>query len=187
MWSENETTPISLSGPLNSEIEVCNRIISNEIGILNTEDKKKEAIAFLYALINLSEQISISVAKLITNTNHPKLTDYGHRYRLFSTGRVALASTINPPIQENTKLIQAIFNGSIPDPLYGDWMFFNLLEEEYPQYYRSLWGIDTLSGIKTGIIYGKYEFSPIGFLKARSEGKVLPEHLDHWEKIKQFK
>jgi hypothetical protein len=39
-------------------------------------------------------------------------------------------------------------------------------------------------GIIRGLVFGEFEFSPIGFLKARAEGKLTEEQLDFWENQK---
>ena len=179
---EDEKTPVQEPGPSEIDIEVCNRLIFNEVGYITCEEDAREATALVYALSNLSEKSRIYLAKLLTGREEPTDKDFANKYRIFRDGRVALLGTLYPAREDNEILITSILNGITKDPLYGEWMFFNRLEEECPEYYRDLWDVGEEFAEKTGLIFGKFEFSPVGFFEARANGRALFEHVKNWEK-----
>jgi len=179
-WDE-EDTPIGVPGPPQIEINIFNRVIHNEIGLIDRIDIEEQAIALIYALINLSEYLGISVAKLLTGVDVPGEEDYCTKHVMFNDGRLSLLSTLEPSLYNYESLIIEILSGTIRDPLYGAYRFFNYIEDEHPESHRSKWGISEEDDVKTGIIYGKFEYDPILFLKARAMGQAEYNHLEHWE------
>jgi hypothetical protein len=174
--------------PLNNDIVVLDRMIFNELGELDTKEKKATAIALINAFLNLSEETKESVAVLLTGEEFPESNDYGPKGRLFLNGRRALASTEFTPLNNNYNFITEVCIGKYPDPLFGDWVFFNVEDEIYSDHIRSkLWGLKQTDGITRGLCYGNYEFGPVGFLKARAAGIVSDEQLDRWESQKCIK
>lgn len=168
--------------PLNNDIEILNRMIFSEMGELDTEEKKLTAIALVNALLNLSSETKESIAMLLTGEEFPDKGHYGPKDRLFITGRRALASTEFAPLNNIYEFITDICVGKYPDPLYGDWVFFRIDDERYQDYIRDkLWGLRSSDNINHGLQYGDYEFSPIGFLKARAAGIAPAEQLARWE------
>lgn len=182
-WDETEEkTPVGVPGPSLIEIEVCNRIIHNEIGELKTAEDVETAVALIYALLNLSEKINISLPRLLTGFDAPSESCFCTKHVMFTDGRVSLVSTLKPPEFDYSNLIKEIYTGTIRDPLYGDFQFFNYIEQDNPESHRARWGIGESDAIKTGIIYGKFCFCPTRFLKAKEEGRAEYNHLEHWEK-----
>lgn len=172
--------------PLNNDIVILDRMVFSELGELDSEEKKETAKALINALLNLSSETKESIAMLLTGEEYPNKKNFGPKDRLFSNGRRALVSTEFAPLENCYQFITDVCIGKYPDPLYGDWIFFRLDEEKYTRHIREvLWGLTPTSGISHGIRYGDYEFSPIGFLKAKSKGEAPESQLKRWEQQKQ--
>lgn len=168
--------------PLNNDIDILDRMVFSEIGELDTNEKKLTAIALVNALLNLSSETKESIALLLTGEEYPEKIHFGPKDRLFNNGRRALASTEFAPLFNNYKFITDICIGKYPDPLYGDWVFFRVDDEKHQDYIRTLlWGLNKKDGITRGLCYGDYEFSPLGFLKAKAAGKAPRSQIERWE------
>ncbi len=178
-------TPIMSIIPLNNDIDILDRMIFSEIGELDTDEKKLAAIALVNAFLNLSSETKESIAILLTGEEFPEKVHFGPKDRLFSNGRRALASTEFAPLFNNYKFITDICIGKYPDPLHGEWIFFRVDEEKHQDYIRTLlWGLNKNDGFKYGLRYGDYEFSPIGFLKAKATSKAPQDQLERWDQQK---
>lgn len=174
--------------PLNNDIVILDRMVFSEIGELDTNEKRETAIALINAFLNLSGETKESVAMLLTGEEFPEREDFGPKDRLFMNGRRALASTEFAPLINNYGFVTDVCIGKYPDPLFGDWVFFRVDEEKYPDHIRSrLWGLKDTDGVTRGLRYGDYEFSPIGFLKANAAGLVTETQLLRWESYKNVK
>jgi hypothetical protein len=182
-WDEiEEKTPVSVSSPTKFELETLNRVLFNEVGEVSSIELENEAIALLYAIYNLSQRTCISIPKLLTGYKEPELEDYCPKHIMLKDGRLSIVSTELPSSFNYSKLIGEVLTGAITDPLYGEFEFFNCIEELHPDIYRRRWGIGETCHIKTGIIYGKFEYCPLGFLSAKNNNKADIVHIAHWRK-----
>lgn len=160
------------------------RMLKNELDIIDNNNKIL-AVVLIYLCLNIAEKNNMSVNRLLTGVDGETI-HWPQKNKGLLDGRISIFEMGKEPDVYYPVIIEDCMLGKIKDPTYGATSFFNVLEEDCPEYYRNMWGVGEFDQLKTGLLFWPYELDPIPFLKARAEGKLSEEEEFCWLNMKKL-